>query len=305
MLIVCPSCATSYVLAPDSLGAGGRMVRCARCKATWFAGEADNAAAEAVAATANSAGAAASSAPFSELASRAAITTAIFDHGGSRESALPGAAESAFDDRSEVTDSPPLAPAIEHVRLPDVAETDADTEDLETFAVRRQRLRARRKQARRSSRWTALLLLLLGINVALIGARAEVVRYLPQTASLFAAIGLPVNLRQLKFDDVGLSLNDEDGGLVVKGTIVSTASKPVKVPRLRFAARDGTGQEIYTWTMPPSRPALGPGEKLAFTSELRSPPAGTKDVMVRFAMDHEAIAAAGGGARNRMSDNGQ
>ena len=38
MLIVCPSCATSYMIDPAAVGPAGRMVRCARCKATWFAG---------------------------------------------------------------------------------------------------------------------------------------------------------------------------------------------------------------------------------------------------------------------------
>ena len=38
MLIVCPNCATSYMIDPASLGPGGRTVRCARCKTTWFAG---------------------------------------------------------------------------------------------------------------------------------------------------------------------------------------------------------------------------------------------------------------------------
>src|ERR1700681_2283458 len=38
MLIVCPSCATSYKIDPAAVGAAGRMVRCARCKATWFTG---------------------------------------------------------------------------------------------------------------------------------------------------------------------------------------------------------------------------------------------------------------------------
>src|SRR3569833_3769816 len=37
MLIVCPSCATSYQIDAVSGGAQGRMVRCARCRATWFA----------------------------------------------------------------------------------------------------------------------------------------------------------------------------------------------------------------------------------------------------------------------------
>src|SRR5260370_609584 len=38
MLIVCPSCATSYMIDAASVGPGGRTVRCARCRTTWFAG---------------------------------------------------------------------------------------------------------------------------------------------------------------------------------------------------------------------------------------------------------------------------
>src|SRR5262245_21111425 len=37
MLIVCPSCATSYQVEPESLGQAGRSVRCARCQHVWFA----------------------------------------------------------------------------------------------------------------------------------------------------------------------------------------------------------------------------------------------------------------------------
>src|SRR5476651_1314218 len=40
MLIVCPSCSTSYLIDPASVGPAGRTVRCARCKMTWFAGAA-------------------------------------------------------------------------------------------------------------------------------------------------------------------------------------------------------------------------------------------------------------------------
>jgi hypothetical protein len=76
-----------------------------------------------------------------------------------------------------------------------------------------------------------------------------VVRYLPQTASLFATMGLPVNLRHLTFEDVRVSREEQKGGamLSIEGKIVSKASKPVEVPRLRFAARTKEGREIYTW----------------------------------------------------------
>ena len=37
MLIVCPNCSTSYAVEAGLAGRGGRTVRCARCKITWFA----------------------------------------------------------------------------------------------------------------------------------------------------------------------------------------------------------------------------------------------------------------------------
>jgi hypothetical protein len=73
---------------------------------------------------------------------------------------------------------------------------------------------------------------------------------------------------------------------------VSTSSKPVEVPRLRFAARNATGQDVYSWTALPSRSILGPGESMDFHSRLASPPAGAVDIMVRFFTAQDA--AAGG-----------
>ena len=37
MLLICPSCETSFRIKPDALGTTGRTVRCARCHKSWFA----------------------------------------------------------------------------------------------------------------------------------------------------------------------------------------------------------------------------------------------------------------------------
>ena len=134
------------------------------------------------------------------------------------------------------------------------------------------------------------MLVLFAFNVALVGARSEVVRFLPQTASLFSAVGLPVNLRHLKFENMRISKESQEGlsSLVIEGTIVSVSNKPTEVPRLRFAARDASGQEIYTWNALPSRSILGPGEKLDFRSRFVSPPPNATDVMVRFLSSQDA-----------------
>jgi predicted Zn finger-like uncharacterized protein len=312
MLIVCPSCATSYMIDPAALGAAGRTVRCARCKATWFAGTQRKPAAEVSAfvdgviaeAEAQTAGGPAPS------AAAEPPPAAADDFGAETETPMaapepsppptveavevPAAEQSAASEAPAIPDAPSLVPPIEHAPLPEAANPEIDADDVESYAARRERMKARRKNARRSSRWTAIVLVLFSINVALIGARSEVVRYLPQTASLFAAIGLPVNLRHLKFENVKISKELQDGVsiLIVQGEIVSTASKPVTVPRLRFAARNATGQEVYSWTALPSRSILGPSEKLDFHSRLASPPADATDVMVRFFNAQDAAAGA-------------
>jgi len=316
MLIVCPNCATSYMVDPAALGSGGRTVRCARCKNTWFAGWQKpppnlNAFVDGVIAEAEAksgAGPAQPAPPEPEPPPASAPAAAddfaeeaaepvggpeaapAMEAGGEQDQA---GAPAEAPEPVAISDAPSLVPPIEHAPLPDGGGAEGDSDDIESYAARRQRLQTRRKQSRRSSRWTAIVLVLFAVNVALIGARNEVVRYLPQTASLFAAIGMPVNLRSLTFDHVRISKELQDGVnvLVVEGSIVSTSSKPVTVPRLRFAARDAAGQEIYTWTALPSRSILGPGERLDFRSRLASPPAEAKNVMVRFFNAQDAAAA--------------
>jgi hypothetical protein len=298
-----------------AVGPAGRTVRCARCKATWFAGapkaDADvTAFVDSVIAEAEAAPAANSPPPPppADTAPAAADDDFGADPSESDMDAEPAAPPVRAPQRDEVplqdfaapelpvtiADAPSLVPPMAHAAQPGGTDAELDAEDIESFAARRQRLQARRKEKRRSSRWTAIILLLLAFNVAVVGARNEVVRYLPQTASLFSAIGLPVNLRHLKFEDVAISKEVQAGVkmLVVHGVIVSTARTPTEVPRLRFAARNATGQEVYTWTALPSRSILGPGDKLEFSSQLASPPADAVNVLVRFFTPQDAAAEA-------------
>lgn len=286
MQIACPSCSTSYEIDPASLGAG-RTVRCARCKTTWFA---DGSVAEPVAAEAETE-AFTGVLPPDEVPPLPAGDAGEPQHNaGTAESEMTAVPTEASAPVA-IADAPSLVPAAEP---PAAAHTDSDSDEIENFAARRKRLQARRKEARRSSRWTALILVLFAFNVALIGARSEVVRFLPQTASLFSAIGLPVNLRNLKFENMRISKETQESlaALVIEGTIVSISNKPSEVPRLRFAARDAAGQEVYTWTSMPSRSIIGPGEKLEFKSRLVSPPATASDVIVRFSNPQDIAAGA-------------
>jgi predicted Zn finger-like uncharacterized protein len=326
MLIVCPNCATSYMLDPASLGAAGRTVRCTRCRTSWFAGGPEApaepvAVAETVTAEAETqpprhartetpppppepvptAAAPVPEAPEPAVAAaptpQAAPVTAEPEPAPAMVAEAPPVelpATPQDEPAAEavpviVTDAPPLAPA-EHEAQPHSADAESEAEVAATFDARRRVMQARRKKSRRLSRWTAVILVLVAFNVAVVGARNEVVRYLPQTASLFAAIGLPVNLRSLKFENVKLSTEDIGGitMLTVQGAIVSEAGKAVGVPRLRFAVRNATGQEVYTWTMAPPSSILEAGARAEFHSQIPVPKVDATDVLVRFLTPQDA-----------------
>jgi predicted Zn finger-like uncharacterized protein len=208
------------------------------------------------------------------------------------------AAEAArhSDELTALGESPSIVPPIEQLAalptaLPDPMQDDGDGE---SFVARRERLHARRRKGPQIHLpgLPVTILLLMVIVSALIGWRKTIVRYLPQTASLYSSIGLPVNLRGLVFDNIKTSHETQDGivVLVVEGTIGSKSSSAVEVPRLRFAVRNAKGGELYSWTAVPSRTTLAPGEQLPFRSRLASPPVDARDVTVRFFTRHDTLA---------------
>jgi predicted Zn finger-like uncharacterized protein len=193
-----------------------------------------------------------------------------------------------------VADAPSLVPSMAPDQLADskAASGLGSGEDIETYAARR----ALHDTAHRS-RWPvlgfpAILIALLAATTILIGWRTEVVRVLPQTASLFATMGLPVNLRGLAFENVQMTKEVQDGVtvLVVEGSIVNVADKTVAVPQLRLSVRNGGRNEIYAWTTQPTRAVLGPAETLPFRSRLASPPGEARDVLVRFLSRRDVVA---------------
>jgi hypothetical protein len=132
-----------------------------------------------------------------------------------------------------------------------------------------------------------LQLAVLGLAIAdaaIIGWRADLVRVMPQTAGFYARLGLPVNVRGLRFDSFAATAQWRDGTpvLVVKGAISNTTSKAEEVPQLHLVARNGEHQQVYSWATPLARQALAPGETMPFSSELTLPPLDTREIMVRF-----------------------
>ena len=306
MLIVCPSCATSYDVEPASLQPDGRKVRCVRCRTVWQAepprAEKLMAAAAALAPDPSPAMAEVSSSnPAVEAA--ATLDAAPVTAGGQWPE-VPAAEFTVAPSGAVEVEGPPIAPVdpdeghktIELKASPASGPSAAAVEDVETSAARRSphSLAKRRRLAWSLSRLQTLILALVVLDSVVVGWRQDIVRALPQTASLYALIGLPVNLRGLVFDGVSTSIEHHEGVpiLVVHGNIVNVATAVVDVPRIRLALRNAAGQEIYWWTLAPERRTLSPGLAFAFVSRLASPPRDSHDVVVRFLSRRDLVADA-------------
>jgi hypothetical protein len=189
----------------------------------------------------------------------------------------PMAADDIAPSAIQMDVSPPLVP-------PDAPADTTDEDDIEHFAARRAARRAKERKQKGALRLPIAIFLLGLIAGAILIWRNDLVRHAPQTASLFSALGLPVNIRGVVFEDVTVSKETQDGVtvLVIEGKLVSTGKKAADIPRLRFAVRNLSGNEIYSWTAQPPRSILGPGEQVSFRSRLASPPQDANDILVRF-----------------------
>jgi predicted Zn finger-like uncharacterized protein len=308
MLICCPNCETGYQVAPQALGEKGRTVRCARCQRAWFATpEAEPLVLETIAEP-----------EFTPPPRRASdrptdpLPDPLADYVPALDTARleaewtpagrPESADARPDERAQllspriepvVADAPSLAPTIEHVPMPSASAGDAPlvlsaNGEIKTAA------KPKPKRVRKPFKWPrpglrAASIVLVGLVGGLLLFRSEIVRFAPQTASLYGAIALPVNLRGLTFENVTSVKEQRDGVtvLVVEGTIVSASASAVEVPRLRLALRGEAGNEVYVWTAAPNRSILAPGETLPFKTRLASPPPEGRDVLVRFAQRRE------------------
>jgi predicted Zn finger-like uncharacterized protein len=299
MLIVCPNCATSYDVEVASLRPNGRKVRCVRCKTIWQAelSHADRlmAAAEALAPVRHAVDAVAEAVAEDAAAHAATEQLDSPPH-------LQTAAEAWFDGPEDdpsagntpndpfAMDSPSIAPTDLDADSPFGAEDDEATdaeevEDVETLAARRYPERSRFAWLRwpLSAAQSGILVLIL-LDAIVIGWRNDFVRLMPQTASFYARLGLPVNLRGLDFDNLSTATEQHEGVpiLVVEGEVINESRKIVDIPRLRFAVRNAARQEIYSWTAVLPRTLLSPGDGVPFRTRLASPPPDAHDVLVRF-----------------------
>jgi hypothetical protein len=126
---------------------------------------------------------------------------------------------------------------------------------------------------------------LVVMGTTAIAARATIVSVAPATAALYAGVGLPVNLRGLSIAKVHVTVAQQTEGpgeLLITGEIENLRDTNTSVPDLRLALRGEDGREIYVWTAKGPKISLNPRERVPFRARLVAPPAGVRDVLVKF-----------------------
>lgn len=143
----------------------------------------------------------------------------------------------------------------------------------------------RRSSFLRIGAWILLILVVIAAIFVIVNYRHTIASLWPKTASLYAAIGMKVNVMGLAFRDVTPAQSLESGEplLEVKGSIVNVTRHRIPVPKVRVALFDTDEREIYKWVFEPGLGTLEPGTSGEFVTRLPSPPREAKNILVRFA----------------------
>lgn len=260
MLIVCPSCASSYSLTREQLGSG-RKLKCASCRHQWVARAED-------------------ALPEAGEEPVVAVTTEVPGVGDVPEISTQASSSRPADEATEPT--PDAAPAKASKEPARRGRSGARGREKVSLKARVAGAIAALRKIPPAAAVPAILSILI---IAAIVERKPIVRALPQTARLYAAIGLPVNLRGLAFQDVRSEIvTDRDQSiLVVEGTIKAIAAGTTEIPPLQVSVRGAEGQDVYSWTAEAPVLMLKAGESTPFRARLVAPPAEGRDVVIRFA----------------------
>jgi predicted Zn finger-like uncharacterized protein len=135
--------------------------------------------------------------------------------------------------------------------------------------------------------WAVLGIMVLAVVWSAVHYRQGIANLWPQSSSLYAAIGLPVNTRGLEFRDKSAHYEMQGGQdvLVITGDLVNITSRELSVPAIRVSLTDADKRELYHWNFSAGVSTLHPGQQASFRTRLPSPPPTARGIELRFAAE--------------------
>jgi len=253
MILTCPECATRYLAKDKAIGPNGSTVRCSKCEATWFvAADIDELAFKDNQTQSMTAASVAAAKPVkSSFSAKLADETAdlAFDK------SAPDNSQDILIKTQDKSDKPSRGA---HVDIRDKADDKRRLRRLRTVGLI----------------WLIpLSMLFMAIGLAYI-MRHDIVRAMPNTATLYKAIGIDVSLSGLAIDPpiTRTTLIDNKTILVVNGTVRNISSKTQDVPLIKFSLHDKSGAELTSWFVETDAKSLEKNERVNYVSEYPNPP---------------------------------
>jgi predicted Zn finger-like uncharacterized protein len=285
MILTCPACDTKYVVKDGAIPPAGRQVRCASCKHSWHqdpeAG-ADNQSVAEAAMIAPSSGPEAEERAFEEavieneaaeaVADDLDVAAAPNDTVGESEPAAPPERDQWPDDVIAADAAAALAPEPASQWISGAA--DGGDQEFEPF-YDPEPVGAERRRVP----WLVWLLLV----VAALAAAG----WFLAPESLRARLGLAdpagTRLEVMLTNSDRQPLASGNELFAVSGRVINPTEESQTVPPLRAELLDASKQHVvYSWTIAPPAPTLGPGASASFNSAEVDVTAGGSHLRVRF-----------------------
>jgi predicted Zn finger-like uncharacterized protein len=273
MILTCPNCGTQYVVKDGAVPPQGRQVRCAACKHSWHQ------AAEEPAELQLSEDAEADQAA---IRTESAAAAAIIDPATGPEAEERAYEEAALSDAADDYDGDlDHAPPPDQRAEPAVADYDAPPgpeiapeDDFSPFAERDYDAPKRRSP----------LLAILLVLVLVAALAAAFWFYAPQEWK--ARLGLAEASSPLQLADPPhierVQLPSGNTLLTIGGRVINPTNQTHAVPPIYAELRNKAGKVVYSWTIAPPAPTLGPRASASFNSAEVNVPAAAEDLTIRL-----------------------
>lgn len=279
MILICPACATRFVVDPAAIGPDGRRVRCARCAQTWFqdvpAGTMTVGGPTPVAAAQAAAGPAQAPVPPPNAAPAEPPRRP-------EAPALPPPVEASDGPIGTPLRGPGGAAPLATEPMPSFigARTRLDGAQLPVLLPPERRIPFTNVQLG----WAALGGFVVLFLVLLISLSDGIAAVWPATEQLYDLIGVKVTA-QLKLTEPKAIYRLVEGQqhLLISGQIENLSGSARSVPPLHVTLLDAKNGSLASWEFRPASDPLKPGQILPYQTENASPPPNVASVDVVFA----------------------